>query len=127
MLSRLRQVSIVNRSRACIDGFQTPAQLAPIDVFGVEVESLQVACVHVLEEGLLRVAAFQLHEPEVVVCVDHAWGDELVGTVDNLGVFGRVDVLGYGGDFVALDEDVRGVQDRDFVVGLVFEDGASPE
>jgi len=58
-----------------------------------------------------------------MVSVDNAWGDDLVGAVDDFDVCVGGHVRADFCDFVALDEDI-GLEDLDMVVIAVNESGA---
>lgn len=68
---------------ACIESFKTAGQLSDVQIGGTEGVARHVAAGHVVEEGVVVQAAFELGLPKVVVRIDEAWGDDLAAAGDD--------------------------------------------
>ena len=114
-----------HRRSSCVKGFKTAGQLPDVQVGRHEDVACHVAAGHVVEEGVVVEAAFELGLPEVVVCIDESWGDDFAVAVDGSGGSWWIDVRFDLSDGIAFDEEVGVLEGGYGVVGVVEQEGTA--
>ena len=78
-------VSIIcNTCRPSIDHLETPTKLAPECIFSSEKFGSKVPRGKVVHECVVCMPTFELSLPNMMMRINEAWTDYLVGAVDNL-------------------------------------------
>ena len=78
-----------NRRSSTIDHLQTTSQLSPKRILSRMQARREIALGQVLHQRLIGMASFEKCLPDMVVCVDEAGGDDLVGTIDDFAAWRR--------------------------------------
>jgi hypothetical protein len=81
---------------------------------------------HVIEQLLVCVPGLKLCLPSMMMSVDEAWTDDLVGTINNLGIFRRLNVVINFCNLAILNQEA-GNGWCDVVIMVMNEDGAISE